>query len=205
MHISLMRFKVAIFPILAILQSGCVAVVPFLHPDVALAPDGTVLQSAKGCPVSGIGQLPQAVASVDGAEDEAIKLSFFAPMPASAAVESPRVKAPAPKVVPRKPSREELSARRLSILVQQLRDRSDVVRTHAASDLGRLGRYAAPAVKSLAYVLENDSSKWARRAAARSLGKIGEPSAVQPLVRALRDDNKWVAHSAERALNKIRR
>jgi len=207
-HISQVRFRLAlaIFS-LSYFQIGCVAFVPFLEPDVVLGRDGRVLEAAKGCPVSGIGELPLAqTASIE------TELVFFMPAPDIAPKAVPE---PAPELTPKpvvakkavakKLSPRQRKAQRLQILVSQLRDQSDVVRTHAASDLGLLGPYAAPAVQQLAYALVNDSSKWVRRAAARSLGKIGESSAAKALRRALSDRNKWVAHSAQRALWKIRR
>ena len=105
------------------------------------------------------------------------------------------------RTVSRTPSKETQVQR----LVKQLQAETDVARTHAASDLGTLGLTARKAVVPLAYVLRHDESKWVRRAAAKSLGKIGTPEVVEPLRRATQDRDKWVAHSARNALTKVER
>jgi hypothetical protein len=96
----------------------------------------------------------------------------------------------------------EKRALKIDKLVRDLKHPKDVVRTHAASDLGSLK--ARGAIGPLAYALKNDRSKWVRRAAAKSLGKIGARAAKPALQRALHDRNKWVAHSAANAIKKLR-
>ena len=96
-------------------------------------------------------------------------------------------------------------AMRVEMLVKQLRSGSEVARTHAATDLGRLGKSAKSAVSDLSNSLRYDESKWVRRAAVKSLAKISGDSVVAPLKFALNDNNPWVVHSAKNALRKVRR
>jgi HEAT repeat protein len=93
---------------------------------------------------------------------------------------------------------------RVDSLISQLKHEDDVVRTHAATDLGMMGSKAQRAVKPLYSVLERDESKWVRRAAVKALAKIGTPEVLAPLTFALSDSNKYVVHSAKRALKKLR-
>lgn len=97
-------------------------------------------------------------------------------------------------------SRTEASVQRL---ISQLADKEPAVRTGAATDLGSFGAAAESAVEPLAKAVRQDPSEWVRRAAVKSLAKIGTPGVVEPLRLALNDRNKWVAHSATNALRKL--
>jgi len=93
--------------------------------------------------------------------------------------------------------------RKITRLIKQLRNKDDVARTHAATDLGNMRAKARIAISALATVIKEDNSKWVRRAAARALGKIGSRQALPPLQTALRDRDKWVAHSAQKSLRRL--
>jgi len=77
------------------------------------------------------------------------------------------------------------------------------VRTHAATYLGGLGHRARHAIPELGHALRRDNSPWVRRAAAKSLGKIGGQRAREELRYALNDGDKWVVHSVRRSLNRL--
>ncbi len=172
--------------------SGCVVFVPFIESDLPQSPTGSATSYAyeKSCAIS---------------QDPIVH--FFAPQPpgAIADVKSAALRsrsAPQPRRSPRLSKR----ARKLSLLLRQLERGDEIVRTHAASDLGMMGSYASPAVDELGRALRFDSSKWVRRAAARSLGKIGSRQGIPALQRAVQSDrNKYVAHSAQRSLQRITR
>lgn len=61
---------------------------------------------------------------------------------------------------------------KISLLIQSLDSDSDVVRTHASTDLGNLGSQAIKAVPKLETLAKNDPSKWVRRSAVKSLLKL---------------------------------
>ncbi len=88
-------------------------------------------------------------------------------------------------------------------LITQLQNGTAAERTCAATDLGRLQRPHSDLIPPLARALRTDDNKWVRRAAARSLGRLKNPAATQPLREALRDRDHWVAHSAANALSQI--
>ena len=92
---------------------------------------------------------------------------------------------------------------RLRRLIADLKNSDDVVRTHAATDLGMMGGNATEAVDPLVFALERDESKWVRRAAAKALGKIGTTRGAAALQKATRDKDHWVAHSAKNALARL--
>lgn len=167
--------------------SGCVALVPFIEPDAQARGEIERLEKAS-CPVE-MAKHPQ--------------ILFFAPEPTARRV--PRgsritLTTGATRAVPRP---NVSGAAKLKLLVEQLHSGDPVVRTHAATDLGMMGRSATSAIDDLARAVRHDQSKWVRRAAVKSLGKIGTNAAQAPLRDALRDSNKWVAHSAERALRRL--
>ena len=86
----------------------------------------------------------------------------------------------------------------------QLRDKQPAVRATAATSIGLLGPKATIAVQPLIVAL-NDQDKFVRRAAVKSLAKIGSREAVEPIRRKLQDRDKYVAHSAARALQTLQR
>ncbi len=86
----------------------------------------------------------------------------------------------------------------------QLRDKQAAVRATAATSIGLLGPKATVAVQPLILAL-NDQDKFVRRAAVKSLAKIGSREAVEPIRRKLQDRDKYVAHSAARALQTLQR
>lgn len=90
-------------------------------------------------------------------------------------------------------------------LINQLKSGNAAERTCAATDLAQMRGRRDESIRHLSYALRNDQSKWVRRAAAKSLGKIGTSAVIAPLTAALRDRDKWVAHSAANALSNARR
>lgn len=100
-------------------------------------------------------------------------------------------------------TRFEKERRLLSRYVYNLGHQDAVVRIHAASHLGEMGSAAREAVDPLIRSL-HDPHYWVRRTAAKSLGKIGDPRAVDALVeRMRRDSDRYVSHSAANALRRI--
>ncbi|HSF08941.1 MAG TPA: HEAT repeat domain-containing protein, partial [Nitrospirales bacterium] len=85
-------------------------------------------------------------------------------------------------------------------LLSALRDDSEALRNHAASQLGAVGEEAIP--KLINMFLEDDCV--IREAATSALVQMGEP-AVDPLIEALKDDEEWaVREQAATALGKLR-
>lgn len=80
------------------------------------------------------------------------------------------------------------------------------IRAFAATDLGKMGGAPAlreAAVRALAQALINDIDYNVRLNAAESLGKIGDPRAVEPLAKATEDSEEAVRSVATQALGKI--
>jgi HEAT repeat protein len=77
------------------------------------------------------------------------------------------------------------------------------LRSTAAFYLGDLGSKAAKAVPALVEVVKRDNSKWARRSAAKALGRIGTSEAIAGLRIAAVDRDPWVVHSANKALSSV--
>ena len=96
------------------------------------------------------------------------------------------------------------SALLLKRYLVQLQDKQPAVRATAATSIGLLGPKASGAVQPLILAL-NDQDKFVRRAAVKSLAKIGSKDAVEPIRRRLNDRDKYVAHSAARALKTLQR
>lgn len=82
-----------------------------------------------------------------------------------------------------------------------LRDENESIRL-IATDIFRELRYR-PAVLSLIHALQFDSSFVVRWRAADALGKIGDPLAMEPLIRALNDENPNVRGYAALALGRF--
>lgn len=105
----------------------------------------------------------------------------------------------------RKPAR--ISSRRpdrVTSLLAQLEDPNAAKRTSAATDLARLQPAETDrAVPLLVSRLQNDESKWVRRACARTLGVLGGESAEQALQKARRDRDPYVAHTAKNSLRAL--
>ncbi len=94
---------------------------------------------------------------------------------------------------------------KISLLIQSLDSESDVVRTHASTDLGNLGSLAIKAVPKLETLAKNDPSKWVRRSAVKSLLKIGSPSSYPILNNISKNDsNQYVRESAMNAVSKFK-
>jgi hypothetical protein len=89
-------------------------------------------------------------------------------------------------------------------LVRQLKNPDPAKRTCAATDLSRLNRSSGDLIPHLVRALRTDNSKWVRRAAVKSLGRIGTRAVIAPLTAALNDRDRWVAHSAANALQGVR-
>lgn len=92
---------------------------------------------------------------------------------------------------------------KFSRLLAQLNSSRDVDRAHAAFWLGEELNPAA--VEALVYRLQNDTSKWVRRASAKALAKIGDSRALEPLRRAMHDRDPFVAKSAQAAYASLSR
>ena len=71
-----------------------------------------------------------------------------------------------------------------------------------AEALEEIGSDARTAVPALIAALKDEDEEM-RRAAAESLGEIGDQAAVPALIEALKDNNKQVRLAATRALGKI--
>ena len=84
-------------------------------------------------------------------------------------------------------------------LLKQLKSPSDVNRAHAAYWLGELRGDALRATPHLVTAL-SDKSNWVRRAAAKALGKIGDPNSLTALKAARNDRDKFVSDSAKLAV-----
>lgn len=91
-----------------------------------------------------------------------------------------------------------------SRLVAELQSDNAARRTCAATDMAQLKKRQNEVILHLSHALRFDASKWVRRAAAKSLGKIGTRDVIGPLTAALSDRDKWVAHSAANALQRLR-
>ncbi len=172
--------------------SGCFLMVPFIESDFEQGSNAHATSYAyeKTCSKN--------------LEDPTVH--FFGPTPPGALIAAKNDAIRAEGItVPRGP-RLSKRERKLRLLLRQLQNGDEIVRTHAASDLGMMGSNARSAVDELAHALRFDSSKWVRRAAARSLGKIGSRQGIPALQRA--GDNhrhKSVAHSAQRSLQRLSR
>jgi len=101
-------------------------------------------------------------------------------------------------------TKERRSDGLFQILLIRLHSSDPAERTCAATDMGSLLLSRDKLIPPLVQALKYDESKWVRRAAAKSLGKIGSRAVIQPLTEALRDRDRWVAHSAANALKALR-
>lgn len=92
---------------------------------------------------------------------------------------------------------------RVADLLRRLRDESAAVRTNAATELAGIRPTSKEIEPALVEALRNDPSKWVRRAAARTLGRLRLRTAESALRTAVSDRDHWVAHSATEALKRI--
>lgn len=74
-------------------------------------------------------------------------------------------------------------------------------RSHAAAELGKL--QTIEAVPALIKALREDVNTYVRSAAAESLGHLGDPRAIFPLMDALRDSSSFVRRAAAIALGQL--
>jgi len=88
--------------------------------------------------------------------------------------------------------------------IQELKNPDIEVRKKAAFGLGEKGIAANPAVNELIQLLSSEPNNIIRNNVARSLGKIGDPQAVNALSEALFDQDYYVKLSAAWALGKIK-
>jgi HEAT repeat protein len=88
-------------------------------------------------------------------------------------------------------------------LITQLRDRSARVRIRAADNLGKIGKFAEPAIPSLLVALKDDHVT-VRGVAADSLGKIGV-SNEEVIVALLRIDDDGSHYGTQHAIEAIRK
>jgi hypothetical protein len=82
-------------------------------------------------------------------------------------------------------------------LIDNLYVNDSDIRKAAADVLGKLGPSAGSAVPDLMSVLQNDSSYYARVAAANALGLIDDPRAVPSLVTTLFEEQIYQLHTLE--------
>jgi HEAT repeat protein len=102
----------------------------------------------------------------------------------------------------KKVAEEKLAEKKLADLMQRLDSEDYVVRQDAALELGRMGPRARPAVPLLIECLE--SEPWSLKGrAARALGRIGDPRAVDSLRRLLKDERDDLRASAAKALGDL--
>lgn len=91
-------------------------------------------------------------------------------------------------------------ARAVPSLIQALQDEGNVI-VKAATALGQIGK---PAVESLIQAMEEVDSSFGRGHAAKTLGRIGDAKAVDPLLHVFTNDkNNYVRGEAARALGEI--
>ena len=76
-----------------------------------------------------------------------------------------------------------------------------MVRRQAALALGRISD--SKTTEPLTNLASKDEDRWVREAAAESLGRIGDPRAVDHLIESLKDDHYGVRWRAAQALGKI--
>ncbi len=210
-----MLAKFAILCTAGIQLSACVVFVPLLESDYVPAHEAS-------CPLSGsVSQYAHSKKSTSALNSPRSKQAHskqaqrYRPTPSRLTQVAPVIADASSKMQPlarkvRLSLRNKTLAKasgktRVDSLISQLGHSNDVVRTHAATDLGMLGSKAQRAVVPLSNALERDSSKWVRRAAVKALAKIGTPDVLGPLTLALHDSNKYVAHSAKQALRRLRR
>lgn len=93
---------------------------------------------------------------------------------------------------------------RIEELLVQFRTGNSAARTTAITDLGTLGPLNTHSMTVVLRALSSDESKWVRRAAARTLGRLQMGGTESALRVALGDNDKWVSHSASEALRKMR-
>jgi HEAT repeat protein len=85
----------------------------------------------------------------------------------------------------------------IDLVSQEVRE--DSVDSAAAMALARLGQ---PAIPSLVQLLQTGNPK-ARSMAARTLGSIGDPAAIEPIAAMLTDADEWVRIAAVESLAQI--
>ncbi len=91
----------------------------------------------------------------------------------------------------------------VSGLAELLSDKSQLLRTWAATALKELGPAAAPAVPSLSACASRDKQEWPRRCCIEALGETRDPRAVPALTRALESESAEVVLAAVVALGEI--
>jgi|APFre7841882724_1041349.scaffolds.fasta_scaffold13111_3 HEAT repeat protein len=86
-------------------------------------------------------------------------------------------------------------------LLAALNHRKTTVRLGAIEALGTIRDQRS--CKPLIYLLEQDENAEVRWVAALSLGSLGSPDAISPLVRALKDPDRYVRYGAAQALQAL--
>ena len=89
--------------------------------------------------------------------------------------------------------------RSIRILVKALQLESWTLRRRVVRALERVGKPAVP------YLIESlESGLWyVREGAAIALGSIGDPGAIEPLIKLLGDSNRSVVEMAKKSINQI--
>ena len=98
---------------------------------------------------------------------------------------------------------DAMRTRTIDQLLHDLDHKDPAARSTAAYYLGELGKRASQAVSKLCQIATKDQSKWARRSAAKALGKVGTKEAISGLMLAAKDRDPWVSHSARNALESL--
>jgi len=99
-------------------------------------------------------------------------------------------------------SKPTLTGTDLESLMKMLASKQGLIRQKARKSLVAIGNRAVP---SLIEALGNSRLKQVRWEAAKTLGTIGDPRSILPLVKALEDDNADVAWLAAEALKQFKK
>lgn len=95
----------------------------------------------------------------------------------------------------------QLSPAAIERHIKNLQDQNPRQRSQSAYELGELRAFAA--VPALIQALQEDVNTYVRSAVAESLGRIGAPEAIFPLMDALRDNSSFVRRAAAISLGQM--
>jgi len=103
------------------------------------------------------------------------------------------------KISPVPTTNMEFSSSDISVLMNALKDKGNLMRGKAAEALYKIGNAAVPALISAL----NDKDHYVRLKAAEVLGEIGNKTAISPLIDVMNDKDQSVRNAASEALKKI--